>query len=227
MTNANDNGEHKVTSLRTLPQAIEPPHDLWAGIEARIAAERQAAGDAADLNAGAGAPDGAGAGSRTNTGAGLGRGRNTWARNSSRQRWLAAAATITALAVGVWIGRSVLPGGSVTSPTPGPATTAHQIPKTGDAAALQAAYMSDPKYRQQRAALVKSLEQKLNSLPPDARAKVISSLATIHKSMQDLEAALGKDPSNALLQELLVNTYQDEMRVLTTVHEAGDAGKGI
>jgi hypothetical protein len=45
--------------------------------------------------------------------------------------------------------------------------------------------------------------------------------------MQDLEAALGKDPSNALLQELLVNTYQDEMRVLTTVHEAGDAGEGI
>ena len=36
-----------------------------------------------------------------------------------------------------------------------------------------------------------------------------------------------KDPTNALLQELLVNTYQDEMRVLTTVHEASDAGKGI
>jgi hypothetical protein len=45
--------------------------------------------------------------------------------------------------------------------------------------------------------------------------------------MQDLEAELGKDPSNALLQELLVNTYQDEMRVLTTVHEASDAGEGI
>jgi hypothetical protein len=26
---------------------------------------------------------------------------------------------------------------------------------------------------------------------------------------------------------LLVNTYQDEMRVLTTVHEASDAGEGI
>ena len=227
MTNANDNGEHKVTSLRELPQAIEPPRDLWAGIEARITAERQAAGDDADLNAGAGTRDGMGAGSRANTDADVGRWRNTSARNFSRLRWLAAAAVIAALAVGVWIGRSVLPGGSVTNPTRGSPTTARQIPEIGGAAALQAAYMSDPKYRQQRAALVKSLEQQLASLPADARAKVVSSLATIHKSMQDLEAALGKDPSNALLQELLVNTYQDEMRVLTTVHEAGDAGKGI
>ena len=59
------------------------------------------------------------------------------------------------------------------------------------------------------------------------RAKVTSSLAAIRKAKQDLEAALGKDPSNALLQELLVNTYQDEMRVLTTVHEASDPGQGI
>jgi len=92
---------------------------------------------------------------------------------------------------------------------------------------MQAAYLSDPEFRQQRAALAKSLEAKLASLPPDSQAKVISSLATIHKSMQDLEAALGKDPTNALLQELLVNTYQDEMRVLTTVQETSDAGEGI
>jgi hypothetical protein len=224
MTNVNHNGEHKVTSLRELPQAIEPPRDLWAGIEARITAEREAAGDGADP--GAGTRDGTGAGSRANTDADVVRWRNTSARNLPRLRWLAAAAMIAALAVGVWIGRSVLPGGSVTNPQGSP-TTARQIPENGGAAALQAAYLSDPTYRQQRAALVKSLEKQLASLPPDARAKVVSSLATIHKSMQDLEAALGKDPSNALLQELLVNTYQDEMRVLTTVHEAGDAGKGI
>jgi hypothetical protein len=224
MTNVNHNGEHKVTSLRELPQAIEPPRDLWAGIEARITAEREAAGDGADP--GAGTRDGTGADSRANTDADVVRWRNTSARNLPRLRWLAAAAMIAALAVGVWIGRSVLPGGSVTNPQGSPTTT-RQIPENGGAAALQAAYLSDPTYRQQRAALVKSLEKQLASLPPDARAKVVSSLATIHKSMQDLEAALGKDPSNALLQELLVNTYQDEMRVLTTVHEAGDAGKGI
>src|SRR5262249_37304026 len=101
-------------------------------------------------------------------------------------------------------------------------------PQPNNAAAfVQAAYLADPKFREQRAALAKSLEARLASLPPDSRAKVISSLATIHKSMQDLEAALGKDPTNALLQELLLNTYQDEMRVMTTVHEASETGKGI
>jgi hypothetical protein len=204
MTNANDNGERKVvSSLRDLPTAVQPPRDLWAGIEARIAAE----------------------GSIVTAGTST---RKRASSNLSRLRWIAAAAVVAALAVGMWVGRSVLP---ITRPItiPGAGTGASVIvPKTNDgAAALQAAYIVDPKYRKQREALVKSLEAQLAALPPDSRAKVISSLATIHKSMQDLEAELGKDPSNALLQELLVNTYQDEMRVLTTVHEASDAGEGI
>jgi len=55
----------------------------------------------------------------------------------------------------------------------------------------------------------------------------MASLAAIHRAKQDLQNELGKDPGNALLQELLVNTYQDEMRVLTDVHEASDPGRGI
>ncbi len=201
MNNANDNGERKVvSSLRDLPAAVQPPRDLWAGIEARIVAEGHIAADA---------------GTRKRAGS-----------NLSRLRWMAAAAVVAALAVGMWVGRSVLP---TTRPTTSPGmrtSISFTLPNDGTAA-LQAAYFADPKYRKQREALVISLEAKLDSLPPESRTKVISSLATIHKSIQDLEAELGKDPSNALLQELLVNTYQDEMRVLTTVHEASDAGEGI
>jgi hypothetical protein len=210
MVSANDNGERKVTSLRELPQSVEPPRDLWSGIEARIAAERRAA----DATVG-------------------GRGA-TPQRVPSRPSWFAVAAVTAALAVGMWVGRSLLPSTSHTTTTlGGPGTSAHISPGKGIAAGngandvLQAAYVTDPKYRQQREALAKSLEAQLTALPPETRAKVIASLATIHKSMQDLQAALGRDPSNALLQELLVNTYQDEMRVLTAVHEASDAGKGI
>jgi len=208
MSNANGHGEHgngktKVTSLRDLPLAVEPPRDLWAGIEARIKAEAQSADkEASPVKA---AP-----------------------RRPAQLRWLAAAAMIGALAVGVWIGRSVLPSvGPTPQPVPPTSPTVAQTTPNNAAQFVQAAYLADPKFREQRAALVKSLEAKLASLPPDSRAKVLDSLATIHKSMQDLEAALGKDPTNALLQELLLNTYQDEMRVLTTVHEASDAGKGI
>jgi hypothetical protein len=210
MMSANDNGKRKVTSLRDLPQAVEPPRDLWSGIEARIAAERRAA----DATVG-------------------GRG-SASARVPSRPSWFAAAAVIAALAVGMWVGRSLLPGTSHTTTTlEGPGTSAHLSTGKGISAGtgatdvLQAAYVTDSKYRHQREALAKSLEAQLTALPPETRAKVIASLATIHKSMQDLQSALGRDPSNALLQELLVNTYQDEMRVLTAVHEASDAGKGI
>jgi hypothetical protein len=214
MTSANDNGERKVaTSLRDLPQAVQPPRDLWAGIEARIAAERQTDG-AADLQG--------------NTVTDLATRRATSARRFSRLRWMAAAAVIAALAVGMWVGRTVLPTTRPIANPAGGANTTASLPKSNNgAAALQAAYVVDPKYRQQREDLEKSLGAQLAALPPDSRAKVIASLATIHKSMQDLETELGKDPSNALLQELLVNTYQDEMRVLTTVHEASDAGGSI
>jgi hypothetical protein len=200
--NGPDNSK-KVTSLRDLPQSLEPPRDLWAGIEAQIKRQSATAG-ATDKGAPA---------------------QSSPVRRPAQLRWLAVAAMIGALAVGVWIGRSVLP---TVGPHPVTQPTTHTMAQTNNAAAfVQAAYLADPKFREQRAALVKSLEARLAALPPDSRAKVISSLATIHKSMQDLEAALGKDPTNALLQELLLNTYQDEMRVLTTVHEASEAGQGI
>jgi hypothetical protein len=136
---------------------------------------------------------------------------------------------IGTLAVGVWIGRSIMPGVGPTQPplAVDKPNTAQPSATSNVAALVQAAYLSDPKFRETRDALVKSLAARLATLPPESRAKVVDSLATIHKSMQDLEAALGKDPTNALLQELLLNTYQDEMRVLTTVHEASDTGKGI
>ena len=92
---------------------------------------------------------------------------------------------------------------------------------------MAAAFVSDPRYARQRAELLQSLQARLDAMPQPARAKVTASLAAIETAKKDLESALGKDPSNALLQELLINTYQDEMRALTDVHEASDPGRGI
>ncbi len=88
-------------------------------------------------------------------------------------------------------------------------------------------FVTDPRYTMQRAALIRGLEAQLQTLPPDTQHKVASSLATIRTSIKDLQEAIGRDPANALLQELLVNSYQDEMRVLTAVHEAGGVSGGI
>jgi hypothetical protein len=201
MTGPSDPDARKVGSLRELPQAIEPAHDLWPGIEAQLG----------DLPLGASAPSG----------------ERPARRGAPRLRWLAAAAMLASVAVGVWIGRSLLPGlpGNGTPPLTAETRGAGEPPP--GLTAPHGVYVSDPRYEHERAELVRTLQARLAALPPPARAKVSASLATIEKAKADLEQALGRDPSNALLQELLVNTYQDEMRVLTDVHEASDPGRGI
>lgn len=180
------------SSLRELPLSVPPPRDLWPQIEASLAKERAGAGGASRF--------------------GLLR--------PSRGQWLSLAAAVGSLAVGVWLGRSMMP---VTAPeAAGPVTVA-----TGEPAVLKAAFVSDPRYLRQRASMIRSVEAQLKQMSPETQAKVGASLATIRKSMQEIQSALGRDPGNALLQELLVNTYQDEMRVLTAVHEASDAGEEI
>jgi hypothetical protein len=195
------NEERKISSLRDLPLDIAPPRDLWQGIEARIAAESAS-------------PSGAVVSG--NPAKRFGR--------AARMRVFAAAAVIAALAVGIWIGRAVLPMPG--APPAGGQRVASSQPG-GETGAGRFDYVMDSKYLRQRAELVKGLEARLEALPPESRAKVLASLRAISDSKRELEAELGKDPSNALLQELLVNTYQDEMRVLTAVHEAGSTGEGI
>jgi hypothetical protein len=188
----------KITSLRDLPRDIAPPNDLWPAIAAQIDPQSDAARAAR---------------------AAVTRGGS--AARLSQMRWLAAAAMVAAVAVGIWVGRELLPlpGKGDTQPLGAQATTLAP-------GALNVGYVADPRYQHQRAALLATLQARLATLPPDSRTKVLASLAAIDKAKKDLEGALGKDPSNALLQELLVNTYQDEMRVLADVHTASDAGRG-
>jgi hypothetical protein len=138
------------------------------------------------------------------------------ARLTGRHRRSAAmvagiAAVLAAVVAGMSIERLLLrssvaiPHGSVRPAGPG----------------LAAAYVTDPRYLREREALLRSLDARLASLPPPTRKKVLASLATLHRSMRDIQQALGREPGNALLQELLVDSYQDEMRVLTAVQEAG------
>jgi hypothetical protein len=195
--------ERQVSSLRELPQAIEPARDLWPGIAARITEIHAAAPSVTGANP---IPP---------------------RRSGARLRWLAAAAMVASVAVGVWIGRSLLPPVGHGAPAPQAMSTPPGYGAVTGASALDAAYVSDPRYARQRAALLRSLPARLAALPPPARAKVMASLAALKKAKEDLESALGKDPGNALLQELLVDTYQDEMRVLTDMREASDSGKGI
>ncbi len=133
--------------------------------------------------------------------------------------WTAAlglAATVACLALGIWIGRATLPAadGAAVGSAPG-------------SPALAVAFAPDERHARERQALRVQAGLALARLAPPERRKVEASLATLRAAIADLRQALGTDPGNLLLQEMLVNSYQDEIRVLTAVKEAGAAGQEI
>jgi hypothetical protein len=136
------------------------------------------------------------------------------APNVRRYGWRPAgamAAAVALVAVGVYIGKGMTPAGSPIVRTPG----SEQVPEL-----VNAAYR-DANYRKEREELVAQVQKRLESMPVAERAKVSASLKTLSRSITEIEAALGRDPANALLQELLVSSCQEEMRALTAVREAG------
>jgi hypothetical protein len=126
-----------------------------------------------------------------------------------RSRWLPAAGMAAAAALvgfGVWIGHVMTPQ------TPAKVATNIESAQPGIMPAT---------YQKQRDALLVEVNKKLAAMPPAERDKVAGSLATLKRSIEEIQAALGQDPANALLQELLVSSCQEEMRALTVVRDSG------
>jgi len=191
----NDPTPSKVRRVSDLPREIPPPHDGWPALEARLRAS------------GMQQPD-------------------TGVEPAPARRWrprvmqiATLAAVLAAVVVGITIDRWVLAPGHPTSPIAA-------VAGSGSAdRGIPVSYVTDPRYLHERAELLRTLDARLAKLPPPTRKKVLQSLATIHQSMRDIQQALGREPGNALLQELLIDTYQDEMQVLSTVQQAS-SGSG-
>jgi hypothetical protein len=129
-----------------------------------------------------------------------------------RYGWRPGAAMVAAVAlvtVGVYIGKAMSPTGPVIAENP------HQTDQ------VHTAFERDANYRKQRDELMTAAQKRLQAMPAAERDKVSASLNTLRRSITEIEAALGRDPANALLQELLVSSCQEEMRALTAVREAG------
>ena len=194
----NEPTSSKVRRLSELPREIPPPRDGWAALEARLRAS--------------GVPRSEESGER---GSGT-----SWYRRPRILGIAGLAAVLAAVVVGISIDRWILAPGRSTS-----STALVQGSRSADER-IPVAYVTDPRYLRERAALLRTLNARLAKLPPSSRQKVLQSLATIHQSMQNIQQALGREPGNALLQELLIDTYQDEMQVLSTVQEAsGGSGE--
>ena len=79
-------------------------------------------------------------------------------------------------------------------------------------------------YENARAELDKRFQQSLASLPPADRAKVEKNLADLRHAAAEISATLAQHPSDPLLQDLLMSTYQSELQLLANVSELPTAG---
>jgi hypothetical protein len=75
-------------------------------------------------------------------------------------------------------------------------------------------------YLLQRAAYAEQSVLSATDLAPGTRAVIMKNLRIIESSMQDIQAALDKDPNNPRLRALLFDLYQNEARLLAATQQA-------
>ena len=109
-------------------------------------------------------------------------------------------------------------------------TRVAQLPATQNGpayatAAFGPAQALGPGYDAARRDLLGTLSARIDRLPPDARRQLEKNLAEIRRASAEINAALALSPGDPLLEELLINTYQDELAVLANVNQlAGGNG---
>jgi hypothetical protein len=74
-------------------------------------------------------------------------------------------------------------------------------------------------YDAARRQLATSLEERLAAMPPNARQKLEYNLAEMRRAADEINEALERRPGDPLLEELLLNTYQDELGVISSVNQ--------
>lgn len=76
---------------------------------------------------------------------------------------------------------------------------------------------ADVDYQKARGELEKQLQDELRHLAPDTRADVERNLTIIRGAIAEISVALDAEPDNALLQQLLLKSYQEELTLMQDV----------
>lgn len=150
--------------------------------------------------------------------------RRTWA-------WQAAAAVLlvagTALLTATLVRRSH-DDVSLAQTQPQPRVQVLPAPDVQDARVMPAvfgpAHAPSPEYETARQQLSAMLQQKMARMPPSARQKLAANLAEMQHAAAEINAALDQQPGDPLLQELLLNTYHDELAMLAVVNQLTTQG---
>lgn len=78
-------------------------------------------------------------------------------------------------------------------------------------------YNLGPDYQDARRDLATKLDDELVNLAPETREDVVANLEAIRQAISDINKALAEEPDNVLLQELLLDTYRDELSLMNKV----------
>jgi hypothetical protein len=175
--------------LAELPREAQPSRDLWKGIEAEISA------DAPRVS-----------------------------RPLHRQRWLQLAAAVV-LIVGSSAVTFFIVQNSMQAEMQRQIVLARNAVTTGMEPVLQAMPVRfdgheglGKGYEEARAQLDAEYAKRIQNLPPVVRAKVERDVADLRRSAREISATLTQYPSDPLLQDLLVSTYQREIQLLSEVN---------
>lgn len=79
--------------------------------------------------------------------------------------------------------------------------------------------MLGAEYLQARSELNQRFQERLKTLPPATRVKLEGNLADLRKAANEIAATLAEHPSDPLLQDLLMSTYQRELQLLADVSD--------
>jgi len=140
------------------------------------------------------------------------------------RRWLWPAAAAVLLVAG----SSLITAGLLRDDEP---LVAGRVPAAGQVGYAGVAFgpgqSLGPAYETARQDLARTLSERIDRLPPDARRKLESNLAEMRRASAEINAALELSPGDPLLEELLLNAYQDELAVLASANQlAGGNGTG-
>jgi len=188
--------------LGELPREAEPPRDLWAGVRAQIEREERAPSKEAPVSPLPPVP-------------GLSWG---WA--------LAAGVGVAAVSVlFTWLAvrtpADTSPQVAVLQPSSQPTPVEAIRPVAyGEHASL------GPEYVELRARMLEQFKGRLAGLPDETRLRIEEDLAAIQKAADDIDAALAEDPASRLLNQLLLSTYQEELRLYSSVAAADTESAG-
>jgi len=79
--------------------------------------------------------------------------------------------------------------------------------------------MLGAEYLQARSELHQRFEARLKTLPPATRIKLERNLADLRTAANEISKTLAEHPSDPLLQDLLMSTYQRELQLLADVSD--------